>query len=142
MKKAPDFASKYSSELKDYVAFMQASGRKFGVEATILRAFDRYLCEQNFPDITEENVLSFVYLVPNLTDAQYHKRHGIIRKFSDYLNLHSAGSTISPLPKNRSQGRKIPYIYSGEEIELLLNATKTLNSRPLIKPFTYYCSPN
>ncbi|MDD4690446.1 MAG: tyrosine-type recombinase/integrase [Eubacteriales bacterium] len=138
MKKAPDFASIFTSRLKEYVAFMKDNDRKFNVETTILRAFDRYVCENNITTITEENVMGFTYSIPNLTKGQYDKRHRIIRNFSDYMNLREQGETIRPLPKNRGSGRLIPYVYTDDELVLLLEATKRLNPAPTLRPYTYY----
>ncbi len=138
MRKAPDFASIFASRLKEYVAFMKENDRKFNVETTILRAFDRYVCENSITAITEENVIGFTYSIPDLSKEQYDKRHRIIRKFSDYLNLRQQGETIRPLPKNRSSGRIIPYVYSNDELSLLLETTKKLNPAPALRPYTYY----
>ena len=138
MKKAPDFATIFAQRLKEYVEFMKNNDRKFNVETTILRAFDRYMYENGITTITEEDVAGFVYSVKNLTKEQYDKRHRIVRKFSDYLNLREQGETIRPLPKNRHSGRLIPYVYTDKELVLLLETTKKLNSTPTLRPHTYY----
>ena len=59
MKKAPDFASIFTEQLKEYVAFMIDNGRRFGVETTILKAFDRYICEHDITLIAENAVMDF-----------------------------------------------------------------------------------
>lgn len=138
MNKAPDFASAFADHLKEYIGFMINNGRKFGVEATILRAFDRYVCEHPSATITEENLIDFVYSVPHLTNEQYDKRHRIVRKFSDYLNLRKSGETVRPLPKTRSTGRLIPYVYTDDELTLLLETAKRLNPTPTLRPHTFY----
>lgn len=82
MKRAPDFASIFKEDFIDYVRFMVDNGRVFQVEPTILKAFDRFLCIHNSGSITDEVVTRFVYLMPNLTDVQYQKRHHTVRKFT------------------------------------------------------------
>lgn len=138
MKKAPDFASIFAERLKEYVTFMINTGRKFGVETTILRAFDRYVSENNITAITEAAVMEFVYSVSGLGNEQYDKRHRIVRKFSDYINLREKGETIRPLPKSRNTGRLIPYVYTNDELVLLLEEAKKLNPIPALRPHTFY----
>lgn len=138
MKKAPDFASVFAEQLKEYVDFMINTGRKFGVETTILRAFDRYVCENNISEITETVVMDFTYSISGLGNQQYDKRHRIIRKFNDYRNLRNQGQTVKPLPKHHSTGRHIPYIYTDNELILLLEAAKNLNPVPELRPHTFY----
>ena len=87
MKKAPDFAGIFADDLKDYCEFMRGFGRKFGVETTILKAFDRYTIENVISVITDDVVSEFTYSRQNLSKSQYDKRHRIIRKFSEYLSL-------------------------------------------------------
>lgn len=138
MKKAPDFASIFAERIKEYVKFMINIGRKFSVETTILRAFDRYVSENNITAITEAVVIDFVYSVPGLGNEQYEKRHRIVRKFSDYVNLREKGETIRPLPKSRSTGRLVPHVYTNDELVLLLEECKKLNLIPTLRPHTFY----
>jgi integrase len=138
MKKAPEFASIFADRLIEYVAFMINNGRKFGVETSILHAFDRYICENNITAITEADVMGFVYSASRLSNEQYEKRHRIVRKFSDYINLRESGETIRPLPKRRSKGRLIPYVYTNDELVLLLEEAKKLGSIPALRPHTFY----
>lgn len=138
MKKAPDFASIFTEQLKEYVVFMIDTGRKFGVETTILRAFDRYVCEHDVTIITENVVMDFSYSVPNLTTDQYSKRHRVVRKFADYMSLRGEGETIRPLPKSKSSGRIVPHIYTDKELVLLLETAQKINPVPRLRPHTFY----
>lgn len=138
MKKAPDFASVFAEQLKEYANFMINTGRKFGLETTILRAFDRYVCENNISEITEAVVMEFTYSISGLGNQQYDKRHRIVRKFNDYMNLRNQSQTVKPLSKHHSTGRYIPYIYTDNELILLLKAAKKLNPVPALRPHTFY----
>lgn len=138
MKKAPDFAGIFADDLSDYCEFMLGFGRKFGVETTILKAFDRYTIENAISVITEDVVSDFTYSRPNLSKAQYDKRHRIIRKFSEYLSLRDKGKAVRPLPGASGYPRHIPHIYTDSEIKLLLDATGKMNPTPKLRPHTYY----
>ena len=138
MKKAPDFASDFADIFKEYVEFMINLGRNFRVETTILRAFDRYLIQQNIDEITETAAVEFTYSVINLSKAQYDKRHRIIRKFSEYLALRHETPTVRPLPQKDIPKRHIAYVYTDDELGLILDEAKKLNPVPKLRPHTFY----
>lgn len=138
MRKAPDFASIFAQELKNYVAFMKDSGRVFNVETTILRAFDRFVQSAGASIITEELVNHYVYSVSFLSAEQYAKRYRIVRGFNQYLCLKSAGEPIRPMEKVRNRKRHIAYIYTPEDICLILRTATTLLPQASLRPQTYF----
>ncbi len=138
MKKAPDFASIFTEQLKEYVEFMIDNGRRFGVETTILKAFDRYMCDHDITLIAENAVMDFSFSVPDLTKEQYAKRHRVVRKFADYMSLKGKCETVRSLPKGKSNGRIVPHIYTDKELILLLETAQQINPVPKLRPHTFY----
>lgn len=138
MKKAPDFASVYAQQFIEYIDFMKNIERNFRVETTILKAFDRFLISEKTDVITEKLVFDFTYSKPNLTSEQYNKRHRITRSFTQYLNLKINGNEVRPLLKSKNSPRITPYVYTDDELILLLETAKKLNDDPLLRPHTFY----
>lgn len=137
MKKAPDFASLFQDDFREYVRFMKDNGRVFQVETSILKAFDRYLCLNNCDTITKDVAVRFAFSIHGLTDTQYQKRHRTIRKFVEYRALKGSGEEIAPLPKARSKGRSVPHLYSQDEISTMLDAAGNLTPKDSLRPHTY-----
>jgi len=138
MKKVSDFSGIFAGDLQDYCDLMVGNGRNFRVEITILKAFDRYTIENVVSVITENVVTDFTYSRQNLSKAQYDKRHRIVRKFTEYLNLRHKGEPVRPLPKASGYARHIPHIYTQDEIKRLFDAAEKMNPVPKLRPHTYY----
>lgn len=137
MKKAPDFASFACNDLTEYTKFMIDNGRSFRVETTILKEFDRFLQSIETKNITSENVDCFVYSKKDLSNTQYEKRNRIIRAFLDYCALKGTGKSIPAPPKARSQGRRIPYLYTQADIKKILTLSAQLNPQNSIRPHSF-----
>jgi integrase len=137
MKKAPDFAGTFAADLMDYCNHMVANGRNFRVETTILKAFDRYTIENLITGITDAVVTDFTYSRSDISQAQYDKRHRVVRKFTEYLSLQHKSDAVRPLPGSTKPPRHIPHIYTQDEINRLLTAVENMNPVPKLKPHTY-----
>lgn len=137
MKKAPDFNSFNADSLSEYTKFMVDNGRSFRVEITILKEFDRFIQSLISTDINSDNVDSFVYSKPDLSNSQYEKRHRIIRGFIDYCAIKGTGESIPAPPKPRSQGRRIPYLYTTSDIKKVLSLAAELNPKDSIRSHSF-----
>lgn len=137
MKAAPDFASRFKEEFLDYVDFMVGNGRSFRVETTILKAFDRYLSAEGCESVSEEVATRFVFGVADLTDAQYQKRHRVVRMFLQHCSLRGSGEPIPPLPSARSHGRYVPHLYTNEQIATAMKAAGEMTPQNSLRPHTY-----
>lgn len=137
MKKAPDFNSSHAETLSEYTKFMVDNGRSFRVEITILKEFDRFLQTLTSTVINSDTVDSFVYSKPDLSNGQYEKRHRIIRGFLDYCALKGIGKSIPIPPRARSQGRRIPYLYTTSDIEKVLSLAAKLNPQNSIRSHSF-----
>jgi integrase len=138
MKKAPDFAGIFADDFKDYCEFMINNGRSFRVEITILKAFDRYTIENMISVITDDVVADFTYSRSDISQAQYDKRHRVVRKFTEYLSVRNKSEPVRLLPGTSGYSRHIPHIYTQNEINKLMNAALKMNPIPKLKPHTYY----
>lgn len=137
MKKAPDFSSFICNNLSEYIKFMIDNGRSFRVETTILKEFDRFLQSIETEDINSDNIDSFVYSKPDLSSGQYENRHRIIRGFLDYCAIKGLGESVPAPPRARSQGRRIPYLYTTTDIEKILSLAAKLNPQDSIRPHSF-----
>lgn len=137
MKKAPDFASFVCDELSEYIKFVTDNGRSFRVEITILKEFDRFLQSIETKDINADDVDCLVYSKNDLSNSQYEKRHRVIRGFLDYCAVKGTGKSIPAPPRARSQGRRIPYLYTQADIEKLLSLAGKLSPQDSLRPYSF-----
>lgn len=137
MKKSLDFASAFKGDFLEYVGFMVGNGRSFGVDTSILKAFDRFLCVENCVIITDDVAMRFVYQPKGLTQTQYRKRHSIVRRFAEYRALRGSSDFILPPLKVKTSARLIPHLYSDAEIALILDIAGKLKPQDSLRPYTY-----
>jgi integrase len=137
MKRASNFSSIFKDDFVEYVKFMVDNGREFRVETSILKAFDRFLCRENHGVINEEAVVRFVYSTVGLTAVQYQKRHRTVRNFAEYRALKGSGEQIAILPNVRTHSRLSPYLYTDDEIILMLQEAGKLTPLNSVRPRTY-----
>lgn len=120
MKKASDFASELKEDFEEYVRFMTQLGRKFEVETTILKEFDRHLIGVGAASVSADAVDRFAFATPGLTSQQYQKRRSVAAKFADYVALKYGGDLTPAGPRLPSDGKYIAHHYTDEEIGLVL----------------------
>ena len=130
---------KIQKGIKEYISMRQALG--FELEHVEKRLFDffSFMQDQRVSYITKEIAVKWAKKPKNARPSWWAKRLGLVRGFAKYWSAMDTRTEIIPvdlLPAKYE--RRIPYIYTKEEIDKLLGATKNLSSKLGLRPLTYY----
>ena len=119
-----------------YVAYKQSMGIRFHTEARTLRSFCRNMGDIPVAEITADWVQAYI-AGPGPVTRFWHRKHEVLRGF--YRFAMARGYTASsPLPKIIPKPPQfVPYIFSQEELQRLLDATACCESpRSKLQPYT------
>jgi integrase/recombinase XerD len=107
-----------------YVSHKRSLGMQCQTMARILRAFSKAIGDVNVDQVKEKAARSFIYGNGPVT-ANLHGKFHVLRGFYRYL-LSRGYVTNSPLPTQvpKEPERLIPYIYSHEELQRVLQAAE------------------
>jgi site-specific recombinase XerD len=110
--------------IEQYVAHKRSLGMQCQTMARQLRAFCKAIGDINVDEVREEAVRAFIYGKGPVT-ANLHGKFHILRGFYRYL-LSRGYAAHSPLPTQvpKEPERLIPYIYSREELQRVLQAAE------------------
>jgi integrase/recombinase XerD len=107
-----------------YIAFRQAFGAVFRSEAYSLRRFARLVgADVAIADVRREQVSNFLGAT-GAANRSWHVKHGTLSVFFRYA-ISRGHLSCSPMPPviPKVPSRFVPYIYSREELQRLLQAT-------------------
>jgi integrase/recombinase XerD len=93
----------------------------------MLTDFVGYLEASGAPHITAEAALAWAVLPPNALSNWRAQRLGVVRSFARYANAINASHQVPPtglVP--RGPGRPAPFIYSADDVGLLMRAARDL----------------
>ena len=124
--------------LKDYLRIRRSLGFLLREPATCLRNFVAFLQAQRASFITTELALRWATQPPKDQPSTWAGRLGMVRRFAIWLSAFEPRTEIPPagLLPHRYR-RKLPHIYSDEEIEKLLRRTQQLPSPKGLRARTY-----
>jgi len=130
---------KIQKGIKEYIRMRQALG--FELEHVERRLFDfiSFMQQERVSYITKEIAVKWAKKPKNARPSWWAKRLSLVRGFAKYWSAIDTRTEIIPvdlLPAKYE--RRIPYIYTREEINKLLGATKNLSSKIGLRPLTYY----
>jgi len=123
--------------IADYVAFRQSMGQKFTSCGHLLQAFCHAVgSETEVQDVDREQVLSFF---GRPVTCYWHRKYHTLAPFYRYaISRGYVGSSPLPTTIPRIPPRFVPYIYSHEDVQRLLNATGSYRSiHILLEPHTF-----
>ena len=124
----------------DYVEMRQSLGFKLGDAKRRLLKFVSFLEECGASHITTALALQWAQENPSHALGEGYQRLGYVRGFSRYRSAIDPRTEIPPLgllPKRKYRPK--PYLYSDDEIRLLLNATLEMRSLRGFRGETYRC---
>ena len=126
--------------IQDYVSLRQSLGFKLRCVRLHLSRFAAFAQSRGAEYVTTSLALEWAMQSPNLQPASWAERMKAIRVFARYQHVLDPRTEIPPagLLPYRPQRSK-PYLYSDQEIERLLKATRRLHSSVGLKPRTYSC---
>jgi len=127
---------KLSALAAQYIAHKQSMGMRFHTEARTLRSFCRTMGGVAVAEITAERVQAYIAGTGPVTRF-WHRKHEVLRGFYRFAMARGYAAS-SPLPKIIPKPPQfVPYIFSQEELQRLLDATTCCESpRSKLQPYT------
>lgn len=123
----------------NYLAMRRSLGFKLRDMGYCLHHFVAFMEQQGASIITAELALRWALLPQGAQPAHWATRLSFVRSFARYWSAIDSRTEIPPmglLPYRTK--RAIPYIYSNEEIEHILEAAKNLSPSAGLRPWTYF----
>ena len=119
-----------------YVTYKQSMGMRFRTEARTLRSFCRAMGDIAVAEITANRVQAYIAGAGPVTRF-WHRKHEVLRGFYRFAMARGYAAS-SPLPKIIPKPPQfVPYIFSQEELQRLLDATACCESpRSKLRPYT------
>src|SRR3974390_2834402 len=124
----------------DYLALRRGLGFKLLEYGVHLHDFVSFLEKNGSPRITNKLSLEYATQRQDEKPVSWSRRLGIIRGFARYRIGADPKTEIPPLGLLRFRsGRTRPYVYSGDEIRRLLEATLEMRTHFELQRHTYHC---
>jgi integrase len=125
-------------QVEDYIAFKRSLGYIFRVPAGVLRRFASFTRTAGFNgSLTSEIAIQWASLNSDSSRLYTARRLEIIRAFARYISAFDSNAQIPPTGIfGRSYIRSSPYIYSDEEIALLIAEAGKLRSPDGVRAYT------
>lgn len=126
-----------SNDITRYVELHRAMGLKFRQQACLLRHFASFAMARGDCCVLVETAVGWAREAPST--AQRHERLQVVRRFARHMQAEDERYEVPPAhafgkPKRR---RRMPHIYTPDEIARLLGAAAQLTPRGSIRPPTY-----
>ncbi|MDA2924699.1 tyrosine-type recombinase/integrase [Acidobacteria bacterium AH-259-L09] len=114
---------KLSEVISEYIALKQSMGARFHAEAVILKAFSKALGNVAIAEVAVAPVHAYISGAGPVTRF-WHRKHEALRGFYRFA-IGRGYAGCSPLPKSLPKPSKpfVPYIFSQQELQRLLDAT-------------------
>jgi len=124
----------------DYLALRRGLGFKLKKHERFLEEFATFLEQEGTSQITSRLALLWATQPQHIQPAEWAARLGVVRGFARYWSATDATTEVPPdglLPYR--PGRAKPYLYSDEQIHLLLKTAKNMRATHSLQPWTYHC---
>ena len=122
------FAEELAGRVEGYIALRRSLGYAFQTQAATLRALARDVEAKEIEGpLTRDLALNFVLSWEGTANGRA-IRHGVIRRFCEYLAVYDARTeTLDPRALPRSRAVPPPHILSGEELGSLISACRRVS---------------
>jgi len=122
--------------VESYLALRRAAGFSLSNTEYLLRSFARFAVDRQERYIRTPTAIEWANEGPSI--AQRHTRYQTICRFADYVRLEDPRHD-GPPPNHFAyrKTRRIPHIYSRDEIKRLVLAAKLLGPPNSLRPHTY-----
>jgi integrase len=119
-----------------YLAVRRAAGFTLSNPECLLRSFARFATERQQTHIRTATAIEWASLAASV--AQRHTRYQTVYRFAQYLRLEDPQHDLPPTNHfGYRQRRRVPHIYSREEIAGLVRAALQLPPADALQPQTY-----
>jgi len=124
----------------EYIGMRRSLGFKLNDANTYLLKFISFLEQRGAAHITTELAMQWAQENPSARPAEWARRLRFVRGFARYWSATDPQTEVPPLGLlPHRAGRARPYLYSDEEIRLLLEAALQLPSLRGLPSKTYHC---
>ena len=105
-------------------------GYKYKTDNNVIKSITIFLEKENVTNINKDVVDKYVRLNPNISSNTLARNIGVFREFNKYLNTQDIKCYQIPLKIYQKHHREyIPYIFSKEEIKLIINNSYKIKLR-------------
>lgn len=125
-----------SQDLNRYIALQRARGLKFATQSGLLRSFVAFAEAAGDARIRSSRVLDWAARTTSATQSR--NRLAIVRRFAEALAIEDPAHEVPPADAfgRWKFERRMPHIYSAEEIAALMAAARRLGPPGSIRPET------
>ena len=127
----------------DYLQLRRGHGYKLKMHQKLLLNFADFLQHHQADYVTQELALKWAQLPQNVKPGYWKQRLTVVRGFTQYLKgLDPRTQIPAPDLLPSAPSRPIPYLYSDQTIEALLDAARNMparNPKDKLQPWTFYC---
>lgn len=130
--------SELHAALEEYLAVRRALGVKLRLAGHLLKTFVDFAEREGASVITTDLALRWATQPEDVQPAQWANRLGMVRRLAQYCSATDPRTEVPPpgLLPFRIQ-RPMPYLYSDEEVLLLLEAARQLPPANGLRPHSY-----
>ncbi len=130
--------SELHDALESYLSLRRGLGTKLKTPGAYLRNFIEFLDREGATVVTTELALRWATAPAHATSATWARRLGDVRRFLAWLSTIDSRTEVPPrgLLTDRYR-RRLPYIYSDQEIERIVSEAAQLPSRAGLRGPTY-----
>jgi integrase len=122
--------------VESYLAVRRAAGFTLSNTEYLLRSFAGFAADQKQTHIRTTTAIDWASQAKSV--AQRHTRHQTICRFAQYLRVEDSRHELPPANHfGYRKSRRVPHIYSRDEIDGLVLAATRLPSSDLLLPKTY-----
>jgi len=132
------FRSVQANTFEAFIIRKRAQGYTYDQQEQLLYRFDCYLIECSYDSLllTREIIDNYSSTFINCKAYSHSQMLCVVRVYSRFLNLRHPESYVIKMPPSRPPRPSRFYIYSPEEITMLLKAAEKLGSAGSIRPYT------
>jgi len=114
-----------------FIKYKKYMGYKYKTETIVMNEIKKYLENNNIEIITKEVIENYARINPNLKPNTLARNVGIFREFCKYLKMQDVESYQIPKKLYPQKARQyVPYIFSNDEIKLILKNIGIVSSSP------------
>ena len=126
-----------SKHINHYIDMHLAMGFKFRLQSSLLRHFLRFAESKGDSTVRNETVLTWASEAPSA--PQRRLRLLVVRRLARFLQAEDARHEIPPVDAfgRPTKVRRMPYIYTQDDIQRLLRAAAQLTPKASLRPITY-----
>ena len=138
--KTPDFVSALAERFSDFLSFRRAGGVDSPSQIQLLRHFDAFLYQERFQGRwpTREVVERYLATAQHLHPGTRQNRLSLLRQFCRYLRQLEPECFIPERTFVRQRRpSQLPHIFTGTEIQAMLQAARKLPPLGSLRPKTY-----